>query len=104
MIDHSSFTVTPLIALYGHLDEMLVQENESVNRGQLIGRLGNYATKYKCSVGIRHLHLQLGRQTQAKEKRSQYWGYNYFLEDRLGTQSSPFLGGWTKQSNLLYYW
>ncbi|MCY4512524.1 MAG: M23 family metallopeptidase [Bdellovibrionales bacterium] len=90
MIDHSVTGKKPLMALYGHLDEMLVKENESVKRGQLIGRLGDKATKRKCVRGIRHLHLQLGRKIQAKEKKSHYWGYSYFLEDKKGLNPHHF--------------
>ena len=81
MIDHSFPGKDPLIALYGHLDEMLVYENEPVKRGQLVGRLGDDAKNRKCVFGIRHLHLQLGRDIRAKAERTQYWGNRYFLKD-----------------------
>ena len=90
MIDHSTQGNKPLIALYGHLDEMLVNDNELVKRGQLIGRLGDKAKSRQCVFGIRHLHLQLGREVQAKEKRDQYGGYNYFLKDRYGLNPHQF--------------
>ena len=81
MIDHGFSGKKPLIALYGHLDEMLVHENEFVKRGQLIGRLGDNAKNRKCVRGIRHLHLQLGREIQTNEQRNPYWGHKYFLKD-----------------------
>lgn len=74
------------------IDEILVHENALVKRGQLIGRLGDNAKKRKCVHGIRHLHLQLGREIQAKEKRNQYWGYKYFLKDKKGLNLHRF---WT---------
>ena len=90
MIDHSFSGKKPLIALYGHLDEILVNEKDFVKRGQLIGRLGDKATKRKCTYGIRHLHLQLGRKARAKKNRGSYWGYKYFLEDRKGLNPHHF--------------
>ena len=90
MIDHSFSEKKPLIALYGHLDEILVQENEFVKRGQLIGRLGDKTKNRKCVHGVRHLHLQLGSKAREKEKRNQYWGYNYFLADRKGLNPHRF--------------
>lgn len=81
MIDHTPpMDDRLLIALYGHLDDMLVSRGDRVKRGQVIGRLGSKAMNRKCVKGFRHLHLQLGLKPRRKD-RDQYWGNRYFLED-----------------------
>lgn len=80
MIDHTPVGGKTLIALYGHLDDMLVSYGNHVERGQIIGRLGNKAMHRKCVWGVRHLHLQLGRKPRKKNK-NKYWGNRYFLKD-----------------------
>ena len=80
MIDHTPVGGRSLVALYGHLDHMLVSQGVRVKRGQVIGRLGNKTMNRKCVYGIRHLHLQLGRKPR-KSNRNGYWGNQYFLED-----------------------
>ena len=69
----------PLIALYGHVGAILVREGQAVSRGDLVARLGNNHRKFKCMVGVRHLHLQLGRIRRLS--KGTYWGHAYFLRD-----------------------
>jgi murein DD-endopeptidase MepM/ murein hydrolase activator NlpD len=70
----------PLIALYGHLGEMLVEPGDTVTRGQLIARLGDNQDRYRCIWGVRHLHLQLGRDYREGPKGT-WWGHVRWLED-----------------------
>tara|TARA_B110000208_G_C11600051_1_gene369677 strand:- start:95 stop:736 length:642 start_codon:yes stop_codon:yes gene_type:complete len=69
-----------IIALYGHVGEMLVAEGDKLKRGQLIARLGNNQHKFKCIYGVRHLHFQIGRKYRGRNKGI-YWGHSYFLRD-----------------------
>ena len=69
-----------IIALYGHLGEMLVTANEQVTRGQPIGSLGDNQDIFDCMAGIRHLHFQIGRKYRDSYK-GLYWGWAYFLKD-----------------------
>lgn len=70
----------PLIALYGHLGRTDVTAGQTVARGQVIGALGNSYRQFKCSVGVRHLHLQLGRAWRGPNKGT-YWGHVRYLKD-----------------------
>ena len=69
-----------IIALYGHVGEILVNEGEKIKRGQIIARLGNNHNDYKCIFRVRPLHFQLGRIPRLF-KDSDSWGHKYFLED-----------------------
>lgn len=69
----------PLIALYGHVGKILVREGQAVSRGDPVARLGNNHRKFKCIVGVRHLHLQLGRTRRLS--KGTFWGHAYFLVD-----------------------
>ena len=69
-----------IIALYGHLGEMLVTTDEQVTRGQPIGSLGDNQDIFDCMAGIRHLHFQIGRNYRDSYKGT-YWGWAYFLKD-----------------------
>ena len=69
-----------IIALYGHLGEMLVTANEQVTRGQPIGSLGDNQDVFDCIAGLRHLHFQIGRNYRDSYKGT-YWGWAYFLKD-----------------------
>ena len=69
-----------IIALYGHLGEMLVTANEQVTRGQPIGSLGDNQDIFDCIAGLRHLHFQIGRNYRDSYKGN-YWGWAYFLKD-----------------------
>ena len=68
-----------LIALYGHVGKILVREGQAVSRGDLVARLGDNHRRFKCMVGVRHLHLQLGRIRRLDKGRA--WGHAYFLRD-----------------------
>lgn len=70
-----------IIALYGHVGEMLVEAGRKVKRGQLIAKLGDNQNRFKCMADVRHLHFQLGRKYQAD--KSHRFGHSYFLEDSL---------------------
>ena len=69
-----------IIALYGHLGEMLVTSDEQVTRGQPIGSLGDNQDVFDCIAGLRHLHFQIGRNYRDSYKGT-YWGWAYFLKD-----------------------
>ena len=72
-IDHGSDTDgQPLIALYGHVDDILVEEGQTVSRGDVVARLGNNHHGFRCIGGVRHLHLQLGRERRVN--KGSYWG------------------------------
>lgn len=71
---------TRLIALYGHVDAMLVGAGAWVRRGEEIARLGDNHTTFYCIGGVRHLHLQLG-QIYRREKDERHWGHTAFLID-----------------------
>jgi murein DD-endopeptidase MepM/ murein hydrolase activator NlpD len=70
-----------IIALYGHLGEMLVTSNEQVTRGQPIGSLGDNQDIFDCIGGLRHLHFQIGRNYRDLNNKWFYWGWAYFLKD-----------------------
>ena len=69
----------PLIALYAHVGKVLVEEGQTVSRGDVVAHLGNNHHEFKCMVGVRHLHLQLGR--ERRPIKGSYWGHAYFLRD-----------------------
>ena len=73
----------PLLALYGHVDQILVVEQDFVTRGQTIAKLGNRFLHLKCVSGVRHLHLQLGRRARAAYPQQSViaWGHLRYLED-----------------------
>ena len=70
-----------IIALYGHLGEMLVGAGEQIKRGDVIARLGKNQYDYECIAGVRHLHFQIGREYRDQYDKGEYWGWAYFLED-----------------------
>ncbi|MBE1284351.1 MAG: peptidoglycan DD-metalloendopeptidase family protein [Rhodobacteraceae bacterium] len=70
----------PLIAAYGHVGDIVVRTGQNVKRGQLIARLGDNAKDFRCIWGVRHLHLQLGRQHRSGPKGT-YWGHVKYLTD-----------------------
>ena len=69
----------PLIALYGHVGEILVEAGQAVSRGDVIARLGDNQYKFGCIGAIRHLHLQLGRARRIF--KGERWGHAYFLRN-----------------------
>ena len=70
-----------IVALYGHVGDMLVAAGDKVKRGQLIAHLGNNQGKFECMFGVRHLHFQIGREYRDQFNKGTYWGWAYFLED-----------------------
>lgn len=81
LIDHGQDeSGQPLLALYGHLGEMMVVSGEQVKRGQQIAEMGPPLPK--CGVGMEHLHFQLARQVRGPEKHGA-WGYSFFVKDGL---------------------
>ena len=54
----------PLIAFYVHVQDMLVEEGQAVLRGDLIARMGDNYSQFKC-IRSPHLHLELGRSRDA---------------------------------------
>ena len=70
-----------IVALYGHLGQMLVSEGDKVKRGQLIAHLGNNQNDFRCIWGVRHLHFQIGRKYREKSFKGNSWGWGYFLKD-----------------------
>ena len=69
----------PLIALYGHVQDILVEEGQAVSRGDVVARLDDNHRQFKCIGGIPHLHLQLGRVRRVL--KGSFRGYDYFLRD-----------------------
>ncbi|WP_461405246.1 M23 family metallopeptidase [Falsiruegeria mediterranea] len=70
----------PLIAAYGHLGPVSVKAGQRVKRGQMIAKLGNNHKEFRCIVGVRHLHFQLGRKWRSGAKGT-YWGHVRYLVD-----------------------
>ncbi len=70
----------PVIALYGHVGDMLVKKGDRVRRGDVIAKLGNNHGDFTCIFGVRHLHFHVGRDYRAR-RSSTAWGYGYFLKD-----------------------
>jgi len=83
MIDHGRAADgrTRLVALYGHVEAMLVGPGQQVRRGQPIARLGNNQRGFRCMAGVRHLHFQLGQQPRSGPDRGRAWGHTWFLHD-----------------------
>ncbi len=80
IVDHGkSLDGKNLIAIYGHVGEFVVGENDLVKRGQLIAKLPQ-KIKYRCMARVRHLHLQIGQEYCEKEEKDN-WGCKYFLKD-----------------------
>ena len=80
IIDHGQSTDGKnLIAIYGHVGEFVVSENDLVKRGQLIAKLPE-KIKYRCMARVRHLHLQIGQEYCQKEEKDN-WGCKYFIKD-----------------------
>lgn len=70
-----------IIALYGHVGQMLVTVGDKVKRGQIVAHLGNNHNTFKCIYGVRHLHFQIGRKYREQYNKRTYWGWAYFLKD-----------------------
>jgi murein DD-endopeptidase MepM/ murein hydrolase activator NlpD len=81
-----------IVALYGHVGDLLVADGDQIKRGQPIARLGDNQLKFRCMAGVRHLHFQIGREYREKDAKENYWGWGYFLHD----------GGWGVNPHL--YW
>ena len=80
VVDHGkSFDGKNIIAIYGHVGEFLVKENDMVKRGDLIAKLP-IKIKYRCMARVRHLHLQIGQRYCKKEEKDN-WGCKYFIKD-----------------------
>lgn len=80
IIDHGKSTDGEnLVAIYGHVGEFMVKENDLVKRGQLIAKLPE-KIKYRCMARVRHLHLQIGQEYCEKEEKNN-WGCKYFIKD-----------------------
>ena len=78
-----------IVALYGHVGEMLVGVGDEVARGQVIARIGDNHDEFDCIVGIPHLHFQIGREHR-KHNKGKRWGWGYFLRDG-GSSLNPHL-------------
>lgn len=68
-----------LIVIYGHVGEVLVEENQMIKRGDIIARLPK-KINYRCMARVRHLHLQIG-QRYCKKSEKDNWGCRYFIKD-----------------------
>jgi hypothetical protein len=56
VVEHQLQDSTPVWTRYAHLNEMIVQVNQVVQRGQMIGRVGNAFNRYAY-----HLHYDVAR-------------------------------------------
>ena len=81
VIDHGkSFDGKNLITLYGHVGDFLVKKNDKIKRGDLIAKLPkNISAKYRCMVGVRHLHLQIGKLLENRMKERNLIGVGGFF-------------------------
>ena len=80
IVDHGkTFDGKNMIAIYGHVGEFLVNENDKIMRGDMIARLPS-KIKYRCMARVRHLHLQIGQRYCKKEEKDN-WGCKYFIKD-----------------------
>ncbi len=78
IIDHGkSIDGKNLIAIYGHIGEFLVNENDNVRRGDKIAKLPK-KIEFRCMARVRHLHLQIGQEYCEKKDN---WGCKYFIKD-----------------------
>lgn len=68
----------PIVALYGHVGEMLVAGGDRVERGQVIARIGGNHNEFKCIWGVPHLHFQIGREHR-RHGRGDRWGWGRYL-------------------------
>ena len=78
-----------IVALYGHVSEMLVAGGEEVARGQVIARLGDNHNEFDCIYGVPHLHFQISQEYRTHNKENR-WGWGYFLVDG-GSSMNPHL-------------
>jgi murein DD-endopeptidase MepM/ murein hydrolase activator NlpD len=67
-IDHGNGYET----FYGHLSVILIQSREEVERGEIIGRVGN--TGYSTGP---HLHYEVHLKGRAVNPQSYLWGGRY---------------------------
>ncbi|MAI59770.1 MAG: hypothetical protein CMM92_01975 [Rickettsiales bacterium] len=80
VVDHGkSLDNKKLITIYGHVGDFVVNENDSVKRGDVIAKLPE-KVKHLCMARVRHLHLQIGQQYCGKEEKNN-WGCKYFIKD-----------------------
>lgn len=90
VIDHGKdVNGKPLIAAYGHVYFIVVLKGDEIYRGDVIAHLGNNHHNYKCISGVKHLHLQLGREW--RELKDSYWGHAYFLRDSFNSLNPHLL-------------
>ena len=79
-IDHGTTkSGEKMIALYGRVGEVLVEEEQTVSRGEVIGRLGDNRPAFGCPASVRHLRLLLG--SERRLNKGSAWGDAYFLLD-----------------------
>ena len=79
-IDHGTTrSGRKMIALYGRVADVLVEEEQAVSRGEVIARLGDNRPAFGCPAGVRHLRLLLGSERRLNKESA--WGDAYFLED-----------------------
>ena len=80
IVDHGkAFDGKNLIAIYGHVGEFIVNENDKIKRGDIIAKLPS-KVEYRCMARVRHLHLQIGQRYCEKEEKDN-WGCKYFIKD-----------------------
>tara|TARA_X000000950_G_scaffold284125_1_gene386561 strand:- start:322 stop:1098 length:777 start_codon:yes stop_codon:yes gene_type:complete len=80
IIDHGeSIDGKNLITIYGHVGRFLVNEGDTVKRGDKIAELP-IKIEYRCMARVRHLHLQIGQRYCKKEEKDN-WACKYFIKD-----------------------
>lgn len=62
--------------VYAHLNNISVKKGEKVHRGQEIGGVGNTGRSTAA-----HLHYEVKRNNKTLDPRSEFYTYNYKLED-----------------------
>lgn len=80
VVDHgNALDGKKIIAVYGHVGDFMVNENDIVKRGDIIAKLPQKAN-FLCMARVRHLHLQIGQEYCKKEEKNN-WGCKYFIKD-----------------------
>ena len=83
IIDHGkAIDGENIVAIYSHLNEILIKTGENIRRGQLIGTFDTKKYNYECLIDIEpHFHFQIGRSFSPSYQQSKNWGWRYKVYD-----------------------